>query len=218
MRVLLAGLALVGLAACDSAVPNSAAGTGVGFGTPNDFRAGQAARDAALERPLVNDQTQLAVDTVIDGAGADQAEPTSNIGTVTAGLGARSGEISDEQNFDAVAGRETIESDAARIQANRQQMTVIQPTALPTRSQSGPNIVEFALSSTNQKGESVYRRSGLSGEARALRNCSEYASADLAQQDFLRRGGPRRDRLGLDPDGDGFACAWDPAPFRVVSN
>ena len=97
-------------------------------------------------------------------------------------------------------------------------MTVIQPTALPTRSQSGPNIVEFALSSTNQKGESVYRRSGLSGEARALRNCSEYASADLAQQDFLRRGGPRRDRLGLDPDGDGFACAWDPAPFRVVSN
>ena len=22
--------------------------------------------------------------------------------------------------------------------------------------------------------------------------------------------------MGLDPDGDGFACAWDPAPFRAV--
>ena len=25
-----------------------------------------------------------------------------------------------------------------------------------------------------------------------------------------------RDRMGLDPDGDGFACAWDPAPFRLA--
>ena len=41
--------------------------------------------------------------------------------------------ISDENSFDAVAARESIESDAARIASNRQQYEVIQPTALPTR-------------------------------------------------------------------------------------
>jgi hypothetical protein len=30
----------------------------------------------------------------------------------------------------------------------------------------------------------------------------------------LANGGPERDKEGLDPDGDGFACGWDPRPFR----
>ena len=45
--------------------------------------------------------------------------------------------------------------------------------------------------------------------------CARYGSPDLAQQAFLAAGGPDRDRRGLDPDGDGFACAWDPRPFRL---
>ena len=48
------------------------------------------------------------------------------------------------------------------------------------------------------------------------RACAKYSSSDLAQSDFLAQGGPRRDRLGLDPDGDGFACAWNPQPFRAA--
>jgi hypothetical protein len=40
----------------------------------------------------------------------------------------------------------------------------------------------------------------------------------MAQIAFLERGGPKRDTLGLDPDGDGFACYWDPAPFRKAVN
>ena len=41
-------------------------------------------------------------------------------------------------------------------------------------------------------------------------------SSDLAQKAFLSRGGPERDILLLDPDGDGFACKWDPRPFRLA--
>jgi hypothetical protein len=37
---------------------------------------------------------------------------------------------------------------------------------------------------------------------------------DAAQEAFLAAGGPERDRNNLDPDGDGFACWWDPEPFR----
>ena len=29
-------------------------------------------------------------------------------------------------------------------------------------------------------------------------------------------GGPKVDPKGIDPDGDGFACYWDPKPFRSV--
>jgi hypothetical protein len=122
--------------------------------------------------------------------------------------------LSDEQSFDAVAGRETIESDADRRAAQAAAREQINPTALPQRPRDvGPNIVEYALSAPNAKGQEWYSRSLLSGDTRFRRNCAEYATPDDAQRDFLARGGPERDRRGIDPDGDGFACGWDPAPF-----
>lgn len=128
------------------------------------------------------------------------------------------GTVSDEQDFDAVSARETIESDKARIERNRAQYQVDQPGALPQRAgDTGPNIVEFALSTSHPKGTQMYKRSSLSltkpGAA-----CNKYPSPDLAQQAFLESGGPVKDRKGLDPDGDGYACAWDPTPFRAAMN
>lgn len=125
--------------------------------------------------------------------------------------------ISDEQSFEAVAARETIESDAERLARNRAQYQVVQPAAVPQRTGSeGPNVVQYALTTTNQKGQPIYRRGGLFKERRFQQACAQYASADLAQHAFLAEGGPERDRLGVDPDGDGFACGWDPAPFRAA--
>lgn len=126
--------------------------------------------------------------------------------------------ISDEQDFEAVSSRESIASDAARRQQQQAAYEVVSPTAIPERSgSSGPNIVSYALQTRNAKGQSIYGRSGLSGQNRFQRNCAKYRSPDEAQRDFLARGGPERDRLGIDPDGDGFACGWDPAPFRLAA-
>jgi hypothetical protein len=124
--------------------------------------------------------------------------------------------VSDEQDFAAVSSRESIESDAARIEVNRAQYVVVQPGSLPTRpGDVGPNIVEFALATTNPVGVSLYRRSSVSltGSGRA---CLKFASPDLAQQALLANGGPESDRKNLDPDGDGFACDWDPTAFRTA--
>lgn len=142
----------------------------------------------------------------ITGAPVPAASPGGNAG------------ISDEQSFEAVSSRETIESDAERLARQAAAYQVVPPTAAPTRSgQEGPNIVQYALSTTNSVGQPLYRRGGFgSGEGRAARNCAKYASPDLAQIAFLERGGPQADRLGLDPDGDGFACGWNPAPFRAA--
>lgn len=123
--------------------------------------------------------------------------------------------ISDEQSFDAVAGRETIESDAQRRAAQAAAREQIQPTAVPERPvNAGPNIVEYAINAPNVKGQEWYSRSIFATQSRFQRNCAQYATPDDAQRDFMSRGGPERDRLGLDPDGDGFACGWDPAPFK----
>ncbi len=124
--------------------------------------------------------------------------------------------VSDEQDFEAVKSRESIESDKARIEANRAQYVVIQPGSLPTRpGDTGPNIVEFALATTNPVGVALYGRGGIAFTSND-RACLKYTSSDLAQQAFLASGGPESDRKNLDPDGDGFACDWDPTPFRAA--
>ncbi|WP_420584601.1 hypothetical protein [Ruegeria sp.] len=128
--------------------------------------------------------------------------------------------ISDEQDFAAVSDRRSIESDAARIEQNRQTYEVVAPTAVPQRGTDGqPNIVQYALSTSNPVGTQLYSRAGFNLQAKAQRNCAKFPSPDQAQIEFLSTGGPQRDRKGLDPDGDGYACSWDPSPFRsAVSN
>ena len=57
--------------------------------------------------------------------------------------------MSDEQDFDAVAGRETIESDAERRAAMQAERLVVQPTAVPARpAELGANVVDFAPSTS----------------------------------------------------------------------
>lgn len=127
--------------------------------------------------------------------------------------------ISDENDFNAVAARESIESDAARIAQNRAQYEEVAPTAVPQRdSATGPNVVAYALSTDNPRGNRIYSRTGINLKAKSSRNCAAYASPDLAQQAFLEMGGPQRDRKALDPDGDGYACGWDPAPYRRAAS
>lgn len=153
--------------------------------------------------------------TATDSAARPRGGPPAGIRVESGEVAGQAG-ISDEQDFGAVSSRETIESDAERIARNRAEYVVVQPRDLPTRpGDSGPNIVEFALATKHAPGVQMFRRSGL-GVRDANSSCAKYASSDKAQQDFLAKGGPERDRMGVDPDGDGFACSWDPRPFRTA--
>lgn len=125
--------------------------------------------------------------------------------------------ISDEQDFNAVSARETIESDAERRARMQQQLVVVAPEPLPERPQTvGPSVLNYALATSHPMGQRVYARSPL-GRGRHAENCAAYRGDDLAQEDFLARGGPNRDPMVLDPDGDGYACGWDPAPYRAAA-
>ena len=125
--------------------------------------------------------------------------------------------LSDEQDFDAVSDRQSIESDAERLERNRALYTLIEPTEVPNRPGTEiPNIVAYAIKTSNPVGEPLYSRSLFTSENRSLWRCSKYVSDAAAQEAFLKAGGPESDRYGLDPDGDGFACRWDPTPFRAA--
>ena len=124
--------------------------------------------------------------------------------------------LSDENDFEAVSERQSIESDAERIESNRAKYVLIEPTSLPRRPGSNvPSIVEFAIKTTNPIGTQLYARP-FASKTRFDWNCAKYSSQSAAQEAFLVWGGPKVDPKGIDPDGDGYACYWDPKPFRSV--
>lgn len=123
--------------------------------------------------------------------------------------------LSDEQDFQAVSARETIASDRERLARQRAQYEVIEVNSVPDASVSGgPNIVAFALSTSNPPGTEVYRRLNPLRFAQWQSACLQFRNQDAAQEAFLANGGPQRDPGNLDPDGDGYACWWDPTPLR----
>lgn len=217
------------LSACAPSVPDS--GAGVGFQDYNSYIRSYPAPGAAPRAPATG------FDPAAASAAIDRAEGLG--GAAAPGLAAPSGErprggapagireesgelvhshtaISDENDFGAVSARETIESDRERIERNRAEYVVVQPEALPQRpGNAGPNIVAYALATAHPPGTQMYSRSRLFARDPAVA-CGKYTSSDLAQEAFLARGGPDKDPLGLDPDGDGYACSWDPRPFRTA--
>ncbi len=219
--MVVSGVMALVLAGCTPPVPDTGAGQGAGFESYSDYLARRSAEQRRAELqgrvavlpPKREGEASGEAATGLPASGqapAPAGTPLSPENPDNVGL-------SDEQDFEAVTQRETIESDKERLARQRAQYKVIAPSALPSRPGSvGPNIVEYALSTTNDVGEPLYRRSALFAKSRYQRNCAKYPSPDQAQMDFLRRGGPKRDPLGLDPDGDGFACTWDPRPFRMV--
>lgn len=210
------------LAGCSPGVPDSNPNArGVGFSDYNRYNAQRQARDAQLEARISSEQTEaeaIAQNTL------DVLDQTSGGGATTSTVVAAAPvsndnpNISDEQDFTAVSSRETIESDRERLARQRQTMQVATPEAVPDRptGRAAPNIVSYALATNNPVGQPVYNRSSRFNEDRYRRACAEFGSSDQAQAAFLAAGGPERDRRGLDPDGDGFACFWDPSPFRTA--
>lgn len=232
MRGLCAVMVLAGMAACAPSVPDS--GAGVGFDDYGTYLSEKQARDAELRAQQSGQQTvaprtpaqQTASDAVaaVRGSSGQPARGES----VPAGIQNTSPNapvpdldnpsISDEQDFQAVSSRQSIESDAERRRAQSAQYKVIAPTALPSRPGGGaPTPVEFALQTSHPVGQKVYRRSVFSA-SKAAKACAGYSSVELAQDAFLKAGGPKNDKLGVDPDGDGYACGWNPGKYRALVN
>tara|TARA_A100001011_G_C14272385_1_gene827577 strand:- start:61 stop:603 length:543 start_codon:yes stop_codon:yes gene_type:complete len=78
------------------------------------------------------------------------------------------------------------------------------------------NVAKFARDTNHKKGQKKFARSNFSSYNN-WNECTKFNTKDDAQRKFLRSGGPYIDKFNLDPDGDGFACEWDPEVYRELS-
>ena len=185
-RVSIVAVLGVALAACQPAIPDSGRGVGFDgtFEAQQAERDRALAASGSVTGTAMPAPPQVAsasLEPVNDGSPAAVAAETSRIldATRPGGVGNEAATnsgvvplnaspsnpappvltasgISRENNFDAVAGQRTIESDAARIAANRAQYRVVAPEALPDRSNAGPNIVAYALQNNHVLVHSIH--------------------------------------------------------------
>lgn len=93
----------------------------------------------------------------------------------------------------------------------------VRVTAAEAPAASGPNLFVYALSTRHAVGQERHARRNPLRWRRWEAACAQYPHQDLAQEAFLAAGGPERDPENMDPDGDGYACWWDPTPFRQAA-
>jgi hypothetical protein len=235
MTRILTIIAALGLAACAPQVPDSGAGAGVGFQDYDSYLAQQRARDQALrtgqpvaigapvapasDAVVVVQQTpeQQTASAAVAAIGGTQPDVQTQV-AATSTPRADNPDLSDEQDFQAVSSRQTIQSDAQRRANQSAQYEVVAPKAVPSRPRNSVQTpIEFAVATSHPIGQKVYRRSPFSSD-KSARACAKYTSGEAAQDAFMKSGGPKRDKLGLDPDGDGYACRWDPSVYRVAQS
>lgn len=95
---------------------------------------------------------------------------------------------------------------------------IVHVASVPQGTGSGPNVMAYALQTRHAVGTAQHRRMNPLRWTRWESACLQFPNQDAAQEAFLANGGPERDGGNLDPDGDGFACWWDPAVYRQAAS
>ncbi|MDR0810241.1 MAG: hypothetical protein LBE86_14125 [Gemmobacter sp.] len=212
------------LAACGPSVPDS--GAGVGYGGYGNY---EAQREAALGTgaPMVAAGAQPIVPGGVAAQPIGAVPPASGFSTerLGAAIDRASGAMPPVADAGGVVVGEPIPAPipmappvTAQPEASAVPLAPTMPVVVPVPmpgGKGGPNVVQFALSTSHPVGTAMYPRSSIRLQS-PDRACAGYASADMAQMAFLEAGGPEKDRKGLDPDGDGYACSWDPSGFRAA--
>jgi len=103
-----------------------------------------------------------------------------------------------------------------RRQAAQSQLVVIDPEPVPQQDINA-NVVAFARETSHPVGTKVYNRPVFRNRMQSASVCRRFESNEEAQRQFLANGGPNTDRYNLDPDGDGFACDFDPEKYRRLN-
>ena len=226
-RALSLAFVLAALAACDNSVP--AGGRGY-FDPPPPApinpapMAGMVSVPAAdgpgaLPDPneaLARDVTAaLAATQPQGGAGLDATQPQGTMPVV--------GDMGIDPNADSInlnlqSQEEQIRQRAVAQQlreAAQSQLVIVEPEPVPQQDINA-NVVAFARETTHPVGTKRYNRPAFRDRSQSASVCRRFDSSDDAQRQFLANGGPNTDRYNLDPDGDGFACDFDPEKYRQL--
>jgi hypothetical protein len=218
LRAIGCAAALMALAACGTGTAPSDVSEGVGF---SDYQAYQARR-AALAAPPAPQAPPRQAQTALppaDVAAQPFAPVTGSqawvpVAPEAGGTPTRAAQTDVASLASAaIAEAETAAGGAGLPPVAAPADDFVAPPLPEGMVVLGANVVAFALSTDNAVGERVHARFPLRLGQPEVR-CQDFRTTDLAQDWFLTNDGPERDRAGLDPDGDGFACNWDPERYR----
>lgn len=210
-------LVCLALAACDNSAPAGGAGYFDQVGTPPPVPL------AKQQVPPPQDMTGSLSTAVENALATTRPGATPTAGNVPAPTQIAPGGAptiaTDDGTLDLNASsldQQVIErNEAARKLAEaRERLTIIEPGTLP-EIVAGVNIAAYARSTTHPVGQKIHRRPIIKTRFSST-ECRKFPTADDAQRYFLANGGPQKDPLNLDPDGDGFACKWSPDYFRQL--
>lgn len=230
----IAFLALAGaLVACDNSEPaggrgpfdppppvrvNSPLFAGGQFGVQLPPSQQQQQQQTSENEALANDVT-AALNSTQAGQPRSAVQPPVQQAASTAGdrdIGINPNDTSIDLNASSQETQKRQREIAAQIrQENAERLVVIEPEALPDVNVNA-NVIKFARETTHPKGTKVYNRPSFRDRLQSASVCRRFSSDDEAQRQFLANGGPTTDRYNLDPDGDGFACRFDPDPYRKL--
>lgn len=204
-------------AAAARATPQPAAGTApIGF-QPQGFGTAQTQMpaQASIGQPIATNslQSQPLPQQVRQPQQPQQPQGFDTGQQVAAAPAAPSEEGVSTQSYEAQPFGTPTQNRVVR----RDYVPQVRVTAAEAPAASGPNLFMYALSTRHNVGEERYTRRHLLRWSRWEAACAQYPHQDLAQEAFLAAGGPEKDPEHMDPDGDGFACWWDPAPFRQAA-
>jgi hypothetical protein len=222
-RAIAAAVVLTALAGCAAAPPNDVA-QGVGFGDYEAYQARRAALNAAPALPPRTAQTALPpADVAAEPFAPRPAEPLGGVAWAPVGTSTGGTDVASLASAAiAEAERESVGPTATMADPGAPGLPPVTASGDNFRAPPlpegmavlGANVVAFALSTDHAVGERVWGRFPLRLGRPEVR-CGDFRTTDLAQDWFLTNEGPERDRAGLDPDGDGFACNWDPERYRA---
>lgn len=216
MKKVLLGLACVaGLAACTD-------GTGqvldprYRFSSDRPYDEYRAARELALAGRAAVPQTVPKARPFAAPTAAEIASPSAyqRVQQQRAAVGvAASGRSGGGAYVDPDTGR-ALPSNTTPVTRSTAAAPATVPPAHVNDSLDTDALSRYAATQRHAPGTAAYLRSGGS-DAIAARACARYPNAEAGQLMFLSSGGPQQDPMGMDPDGDGYVCGWDPTHYRV---
>ncbi|MFV0293692.1 MAG: hypothetical protein ACK5II_10985 [Paracoccus sp. (in: a-proteobacteria)] len=139
--------------------------------------------------------------TAADLAGTGSAGPAGNL-SGQAAAGGKGG------YYDPDTGKALPSNPVPVTRTSAPATTVARPTV------ETDALARYAQAQRQAPGTRTFARTDNPG-AETARSCARYPNADAAQLMFLSSGGPEQDPMGMDADGDGYVCGWDPTRYRT---
>jgi hypothetical protein len=218
-------VAILALAACGTGPAPNDVSEGVGFQDYQEYQARRTALMTPTPTPVAP-QTALPPAEVVAEPFANQpaasqwvsvdpatATPTGSVDVARIAAGAIAEAEGTLPARSAAAATPEVPFDPTQLATAPTGDDFVAPPLPEGMSVVGATVVAFALTTQHDVGERVYPRFPVRLGRPEVR-CRDFRTTDLAQDWFLTNDGPERDRAGLDPDGDGFACNWTPERYR----